>query len=113
MDKNKYLDTFMLFITGMIEKNKNKLNDSMSNNACLYHMTGLKESKEEYIKDILNGTLNYYDYEIIKFDIEKVIIRLLAKVYNSNKTWWTLIIYTKYIEENNRIKLLESKVKLG
>ncbi len=113
MDKNKYLDTFVLFITGMIEKNKDKLNDSMSSNAYLYHMTGLKESKEEYIRDILNGTLNYYDYEIIKFDIEKVIIRLLAKVYNSNKSWWTLTIYTKYIEENNKIKLLESKVKLG
>lgn len=98
---------------GMIQKNRAKLEESLAKNAHMIHMTGLDESREEFIADILNGTLNYYDYEILYFDENEAKVRLLAKVYGGSKSWWTLSMQTKYEEEDQRIKISESRVRLG
>ena len=113
MDKEKYLECFNKFIFGMIKKDKGLLDESLYDDAKIIHMTGLVESKNEYINDILNGTLNYYDYDIISFNEKEVIIKLLAKVYGNNKSWWRLIINTEYVLENNILKIKTSKVRLG
>ena len=113
MNKEECLKTFKLMCQGMIEKDRQKLESSMSSNSHLYHMTSLCQSREEYIKDILNGTLNYYDYEIISFSIDEAVIRLYAKVYGGSKSWWRLKMSTKYVIENDKIKIKECKVKLG
>ena len=113
MNKEECLKSFTLMCEGMIEKDCNKLEKSMCQSARLIHMTGLVESREEYIKDILNGTLNYYDYQIIDFDIDRARIRLLARVYGGNKSWWNLTMYTSYQDENGLLKIKESKVRLG
>ena len=107
---NNYLEIIKLLLQGMIDKNASVLSSVLASNSKLIHMTGLVESKEEYIKDILNGTLNYYDYEIESVDENKAVIKLLAKVYGGSKSWWRLAMYTKYIKEDGNLKILESKV---
>ena len=97
----------------MIEKDSDKLRASISEDGHLIHMTGLDENREQYIKDILDGTLNYYDYQIIDFDINKATIRLFAKVYGGSKSWWTLVMHTKYAKENGLIKIKECIVRMG
>lgn len=103
-------DTFILMIEGMIEKSKDKLINAMSNDSKLYHMTGRCESRSEYIDDILDGTLNYYDYELIGFNEDVAVVKLLAKVYGGSKSWWTLKMNIKYDEHN---KILECKAGLA
>lgn len=110
MNKNDCLKTYELMIMGMIEKNSSKLKESMSKNAHLIHMTGKVETRDEYINDILDGTLNYYDYEILSFTESDVFIRLLAKVYDGDKRWWMLHMKTIYLEEDGKIKIKECKV---
>ena len=113
MDQKQYLNTFKKFIKGMIDKDASLLIESMSKDASLYHMTGYKETREEYIRDILNGTLNYYDYKIISFNENEAVIKLLAKVYGGSKSWWTLRMSTVYVNEEGTIKIKESKVRMA
>ena len=104
---------YELMTNGMIEKDENKLRLSMSKDSHLIHMTGKVETREEYIKDILNGTLNYYDYEILSFDENFCVIRLLAKVYSGSKSWWTLKMNTEYALEDDVVKIKTCKVRMG
>lgn len=104
---------YELMTIGMIEKSPEKLRLAMSEDARLIHMTGKVETREEYIKDILDNTLNYYDYEIINFTQDEVVIRLLAKVYGGAKSWWPLKMKTIYKKENNVIKIQECRVGIA
>ena len=113
MDQEQYLDTFIKLIKGMIDKDKNLLDEALSKDCYLYHMTGLKQTKQQYITDILDGTLNYYQYQIINFDKEIATVRLLAKVYNISKSWWTLEMNLKYVLEDNLTKIKECRVRMG
>ena len=113
MDKEECLKAYELMTIGMIEKDRHKLEESMSIDSRLIHMTGKSEAREEYINDILDGTLNYYDYEILQFDVDEVIIRLLAKVYGGSKSWWTLHMDTQYVLEDGLVKIKECRVRIG
>ena len=110
MNKEDCLKVFELMTIGMIEKDSSKLKESMSINAHLIHMTGKIQTREEYINDILDNTLNYYDYEILSFTENEAIIKLLAKVYGGTKNWWTLHMKTIYTEEDGKIKIKECRV---
>lgn len=85
----------------------------MSIDSRLIHMTGKSETREEYIEDILDGTLNYYDYEILHFDEDEAIVRLLAKVYGGSKSWWVLKMDTEYVLENGKTKIKKCRVRMG
>ena len=113
MNREDCLKAYELMTIGMIEKDPDKLRESMSKDACLIHMTGKAETREEYIKDILDETLNYYDYEIISFSETDATIKLLAKVYGGAKSWWTLHMLTEYIIEDNKVKVKECKVRMA
>ncbi len=113
MDQRKYLDAFKLMCDGMVKKDKKMLEDSMTSNSSLYHMSGKKETRNEYINDILNGILNYYDYEIINFNQDKAVINLYAKVYGMSKSWWKLSMNLKYEEEAGLLKIKECKVSMA
>ena len=113
MNKIDYLNAYELMIIGMIEKDTNKLKESMSKDSYLIHMTGKAESREEYIKDILDGTLNYYKYKILSFNEKEVDINLFAQVYGGSKSWWRLHMDTIYCLEEEKIKIKECKVRMG
>lgn len=57
---------------GMITKNEAVLRDVLDDSFVLVHMTGMRQSKEEFIKAVLNGTLNYFsaEHENILVDME-------------------------------------------
>ena len=112
MQEKDCLNAYKLMTIGMIEKDKEKLIQSMSKDSALIHMTGMSETRDEYIKDILDGTLNYYDYEIISFDVHEVTIRLQAKVYGGTKSWWTLKMATEYVIEDGLVKIKTCKVRM-
>ena len=76
-------------------------------------MTGAAETREQYIADILGGTLNYYDCDILSFTGEEAHIRLLAKVYGGAKRWWTLRMRLAYAIEDSKTKIASCRVSMG
>ena len=80
------------------DKDIEVLNNLLSDDYILVHMTGINQSKEEYINSVLSGELIYYEsiHEDILVDIKgnkaKVIgkTKTLASPYGMHKSWWRL-----------------------
>ena len=53
----------------MVSKDTVTLNRVHADNFVLYHMTGMQQSKQEYIRSIAHGTLNYYSADHEQMDI--------------------------------------------
>lgn len=94
--QKEVLERFKDFLEAMIEKDDEKLYENMDDNYILTHMSGKKQTKEEYITEIMNGTLNYYKSKIIHPQvsiIDETHARLIAnveldaKVYGIKGTW--------------------------
>ena len=90
------LERFMDFQEAMIEKNLEKLNEIICDNYTLTHMSGKTQTKQEFIDEIMDGTLNYYKSTINNPDIKvcgenkaicKADVTLDAKVYGMKGTW--------------------------
>ena len=63
-------DAYIRMYDGMIAKDEAILRDVLDDSFVLVHMTGMRQSKEEYIGAILNGTLNYYSAEHENMPVE-------------------------------------------
>lgn len=48
---------------GMISKDETLLREVLDDSFVLVHMTGMRQSKGDFIEAVLNGTLNYYSAE--------------------------------------------------
>ena len=94
-EQKEVLNRFVEFQKAMIEKDSEKLNELMLDNYTLTHMSGKTQTKEEYINEIMDGTLNYYksiiDNPTITVDDKKAVLKadvtLDAKVYGIKGTW--------------------------
>ena len=95
-DQEDVLERFIEFQYAMIEKDYKKLNELLADNYTLTHMSGKTQTKEEYIDEIMDGTLNYYKSTIntpiiIICEKDKAILKadvtLDAKVYGIKGTW--------------------------
>ncbi|WP_296807878.1 nuclear transport factor 2 family protein [uncultured Methanobrevibacter sp.] len=94
-EQKEVLNRFVEFQKAMIEKDSEKLNELMQDNYTLTHMSGKTQTKEEYIDEIMDGTLNYYksiiDNPTITIGDHKAVLKadvtLDAKVYSIKGTW--------------------------
>ena len=95
-DQEEVLERFMDFQDAMIEKDSDKLNEIICDNYTLTHMSGKTQTKQEFIDEIIDGTLNYYKSTIDNPDIAilegnkavfKADVTLDAKVYGVKGTW--------------------------
>ena len=94
--EEEVLERFKEFQLAMIEKNFDALDEILDDDYTLTHMSGKTQTKQEYIDEIMDGTLNYYKSTIdcpqIKIIEEtKAIfnadVTLDAKVYGIKGTW--------------------------
>ncbi len=90
------LDCFVEYQQALIDKNDVKLNELMDKDYVLTHMSGKKQTKEEFIGEVMDGTLNYFKSEIhdpnILFDDDENAtlisdVTLSAKVYGVESKW--------------------------
>ena len=101
----------------MIEKNIEGLRSLMSSDYCLYHMTGVKQSADEFIEGLRNGTFNYYSAEhddiIVKVDGDEATMtgksRVVAAVYGGGKGSWRLQGDFTLRKENENWKFTSSR----
>lgn len=100
-DKKKIETLYREMYRAMVNKDREELERIHDDNFYLLHMTGMKQSKKEYIDSILNGTLNYYDEETESLDITvsgdvATLIgrsRVTAAVFGGGKHTWRLQLH--------------------
>ncbi len=101
----------------MIEKNIEGLRSLMSSDYCLYHMTGVKQSADEFIEGLKNGTFNYYSAEhediAVSVDGDEATMtgksRVVAAVYDGGKVSWRLQGDFTLRKENENWKFTSSR----
>ncbi|MDE7261729.1 MAG: nuclear transport factor 2 family protein [Oscillospiraceae bacterium] len=99
MDDRKLLtECYNTMYQGMVQKNKALLDRVLDDSFALLHMTGMCQSKRQYIEAIINGALNYYsaqtdDIDIaISDDTARLVgqSRVTAAVFGGGKHAWQL-----------------------
>lgn len=97
-DEEKIKECYREMYCGMVQKNRKILDTVLDESFTLVHMTGLRQSKEEFIRFVENGTLNYYSavHESITVSENSSEIRLTGKslvtaaVFGGGKGVWRL-----------------------
>ena len=116
-DEEQIKELYRTYWNYMIDKNAEGLRDLMAGDYYLRHMTGVKQSVDEFLKGLLNGTFNYYSAEhdeiIVNINGDTAIMigksRVLATVYGGGKNSWRLQGDFTLRKENGNWKLTSSK----
>ena len=104
----------------MIAKDTVGLGNMLDESFVLVHMTGMRQSKQEYLRAIENGTLNYYSCEetVIEKNRERGnedrmhIIgksRVNAAVFGGGRRTWPLQLDIDLVKKGNEWKITEIK----
>lgn len=59
-EEEKLRNLYKKMYLAMIQKDSNTLEEILNPDFVLVHMTGMRQSKDVFIKAVENGTLNYY-----------------------------------------------------
>ena len=94
--------------SAMINKDRAELERIHDDSFVLFHMTGMKQSKNEYISAIMGGTLNYYS--AVHDDMEATVngdtakltgkSKVMAAVFGGGKSTWRLQLDFELIWKN-------------
>lgn len=101
----------------MIAKDIQSLRSVLADDYVLIHMTGVRQSKTEYLRSIADGTLNYFstdDEEIeIHIDGDKAVMtgrsRVNAAVYGGGRHTWRLQIKSSLVRSGGRWLFAEQR----
>ena len=69
-DKEMIVNAYKKMYEGMIKKDEKTLDEVLDDSFVLVHMTGMRQSKDAFIKAVMNGTLNYFSAEHEHMPIE-------------------------------------------
>lgn len=116
-DEEQIKELYIRYWQYMIDKDADGLNSLQTDDYYLMHMTGVKQSREVFIKGLLDGTFNYYSAEHDSIDVNitgdtAVMVgksRVVAAVYGSGKGSWRLQGDFTLRKENGAWKLTSSK----
>ena len=107
-DKDKIIKLYEEMYSAMINKDRTELERIHDDSFALIHMTGMKQSKSEYISAIINGTLNYYS--AVHGDMEVVVngdtasltgkSKVTAAVFGGGRHTWRLRLDLELIRKN-------------
>lgn len=115
-DKEKIENSYRQMYQGMIEKDRSILAEVLDDSFVLVHMTGMRQSKAEFIRAVENGTLNYYsaDHQRLDTDINGDSAVLIgqssvnAAVFGGGRCTWRLQLKMKLIKKSDTWKICES-----
>ena len=104
----------------MIDKDAVGLGNMLDESFVLVHMTGMRQSKQEYLRAIENGILNYYSCEdtILEMNREsdsedKMHIigksRVNAAVFGGGRRTWPLQLDIDFLKKGNEWKITKIK----
>ncbi|MBQ7547647.1 MAG: nuclear transport factor 2 family protein [Clostridia bacterium] len=104
----------------MIGKDADGLRRLMADDYVLMHMTGVRQSKETFLRGLLDGTFNYYAAEhdsieaTVHGDTAELIgkSRVLAAVYGGRRNSWRLRGDFTLRKENGAWRFTSSKASV-
>lgn len=97
-DKKQIEELYKRYWKCMINKDAKGLREMMTSDYYLLHMTGVKQSVEEFLRGLEDGTFNYYssEHDAIEVDITGDTAtmvgksRVIAAVYGGRRSSWRL-----------------------
>ena len=109
-DKSQIEALYREMYKAMVEKDTATLNRVHADNFVLTHMTGMHQSKQEYIRAIAGGTLNYYsaEHEQMDFKVDGNHAtltgrsRVNAAVFGGGRHTWRLQLSFNLVKRDNR-----------
>lgn len=69
-DEREIQNVYIRMYDGMIAKDETLLREVLDDGFVLIHMTGMRQSRETFIKAVLDGTLNYFSAEHENMPVE-------------------------------------------
>lgn len=116
-DEEQIRELYRDYWDAMIAKDADALRAMMSDDYVLMHMTGVRQSREDFLRGLRKGTFNYYSAEHDSIDVHlsgesaEMIgkSRVLAAVYGGGKHSWRLRGDFTLRKENGSWKLTGSK----
>ena len=101
----------------MVEKDTATLDRVHADEFVLVHMTGMRQTKREYINAIVDGTLNYYSSTHEQMDItidgDRATLvgrsRVTAAVYGGGRNTWRLQLRFQLVKRNGRWVFTEAR----
>ena len=101
----------------MIEKDNSALSELLDKSFVLVHMTGMRQSKDVFIRAVEDGTLNYYSAQHQNIDIKidndkaEMIGQSLvnAAVFGGGRHTWRLQLKIDLIETDGEWLMTEAK----
>ena len=99
MDEKQQIEAlYKQMYQAMVEKDTVTLDELHADEFVLTHMTGMRQSKQEYIRAIADGTLNYYEATHEQIDIridgDRATLtgrsRVTAAVFGGGRHTWRL-----------------------
>ena len=116
-DKQQIQELYATMYNAMVAKDTATLNRVHADGFVLIHMTGMRQSKAEYIRAIADGTLNYYSTEHEEMDITikgntatlTGKSRVTAAVFGGSRGTWRLRLRFTLEKQNGQWRFTESK----
>ena len=116
-DKQQIQELYATMYNAMVAKDTATLNLVHADGFVLIHMTGMRQSKAEYIRAIADGTLNYYSAEHEEMDITikgntatlTGKSRVTAAVFGGSRGTWRLRLRFTLEKQDGQWRFTESK----
>ena len=116
-DKQIIKKLYIKLCNASINKDIDKLNEILADDYVLIHMTGKRQSKQDYINSVLDGELKYYEsiHENIEINVDgdKATLigktKTLASPFGFGKSWWKLRQDILLEKENDTWIIKQSK----
>ena len=116
-DKEQVKACYRQMYRGLLDKNRNLLSEVLDSTFVLVHMTGMRQSKEVFIRAVEDGTLNYYSAEHQRMDAEvhgdtaELIGRSVvnAAVFYGGRNSWHLQLRLKLIRAGGAWRATEAR----
>ena len=101
----------------MIQKDEQRLRDLMDEDYYLEHMTGVRQTREEFLAGLRAGTFNYYsaEHDAIEVRVNDNLAEMIGKsrvtaaVYGGGKKSWRLQGYFTLKKEDGVWKMTSSR----
>ena len=116
-DRDDIEATYRRLYRGMIDKDRQILEEILSDSFVLIHMTGLRQSKETFIRAVENGTLNYFSatHQRIEISIhdDKAVLTgqslVSAAVFGGGRHTWRLQLDVQMVRSEEGWKSTEAR----
>lgn len=107
-DKEQIIQLYQEMYTAMINKDRAALERVHDDSFVLVHMTGMRQTKQEYINAITDGTLNYYFAEhddiLAEINGDTAVLtgrsKVTAAVFGGGRRTWRLQLRFQLVKNN-------------